>query len=781
MPRKSPTPPHEVPGTPSGGADAGVSSKVKELLKWEDLPPEYSGGKPNPEHDRAILAAFTKVFYDAVTGGHELGKGINPDQLKNFVLARAKMRGIEPRGLMDARSEGDKLQDAVDRLIEAPESLFEMTDADLEIMQREFEGAIEKCSALIDSRRPDLTDDEQRDREVKRFERGKEWLGRIQKEQRLRDWMRVPAGQVPKGVHLKHRLAFSAAKRLFVMVKIMRSSMPAGLRPGSDSMVCMIADHHARFAVDTWEAETGAEYTIDGVKYGQPFRGVLLIAPPGHGKSQFAAAFAGRDIGENPKTQITYLHAQDDMAQTYHRYIVMMFDAQHAMGRRMRAIYPKAVYKHHNSGKLWLELAEGAKTPTLQASGMTSKKLGTDSHKQIWDDIVPQSDRDQPTERERRFKILSGTWNTRQRGSKTFVMCIGTLWHNDDALSKFARLSETERYFLVSRQKCGGPNTTPQFDPLWKEVYPASELRSRFIGMNRDHDLWSANYMANPKSETTRLIRKLRFYDPDIKEHEDFMASAQLHISVDPTATNRETSDHAGLMYVGLGEVLVGQDGPNTRYETRLRILSASRVHLNQIELTEFIKDYALQRPVYQTHLEVHSTNGSATRDLLRHKYDLEVIEHAPTNKSKGIRLKSCAGVIDDSANDFRAVVEFPGQWRVVVGDDGKTVKNQDGSDKMVLVARDDMVEVEKQLVDFGVHGADEFPDCLSQITNHFLRSTELVAGSGETTRTIQAAVKQHGDPRILAMLKQYENGTHKQTVEEEDDQWLRQLHSRAD
>lgn len=771
MGRKPKVTPTDLPSAPLvADADDPTASGLK-TIEGKPLPPRYINGRPNPLHWKAKVAAVSDLAHRVTMLEADLPRGLNLSQVLDVLSFEAKHYGMDPKHVLDTRSDGEKMSDAVEKLL-AGNPIDEFADSELDLLEQETENAVSGCENLINERKVSLEEDkakemaefvqyaqEQMDTARKRAESGKIWLNRIRRVKRLRDCLRTPT--VPKGEHLRRTQAYQAAKVLIYMLIVTRSSMKMGLRDGkyADHKIHLIGPPHCRFATDTWEAENGIDYPTKGPDKGKaipgvvPYEGIILMAHPGLGKTSFVMAHAGLSASTDPQMQAAYLHSKEEKAKEKLAFIKEMFDTNNPMGRRREVLFPglRKTDDKNNASSMNLAGKDPKPSPTLIAAGVRNAGLGGDTNKQYWDDVVPQSDRDQPTERDRRFHTLAFTWKSRNRG-KGFIILSGYPFHNDDALWRHVRMAREKKIvWLVSRLPAGGPSTTPQFKPIWQEVYPAHRLRTLFEESGRNHSLWSANYMLNPISDEGRRIKCVSFYDPSAQEHIDFMKSAQMHLTIDPTATSRETSDKAGILYGGLGEVRIDRDGVDF-YENRFRVVDAARLHLNQIDLSEHVASFVLQRPTYLVHMECRSSSGSATADLIRRDYGMEVQRHDPTSKSKDIRLKDCAGVIDNSSREFPAKVEFPGVW-----ENGK------------LVCDPRFQWIIKQLLDFGVETEDDIVDALTQIVNWFLRTGDLIAGNTGATQMVQRAMEATGDPRVLAMLREYETNRDVRTADEQD------------
>lgn len=732
-------------------------------LELPDIPPSKLGGKINPEHYRVRLSHINLVAEAAVKRGGSIP--FNVESLTKMIEREASMAGLDATSISDARSEGDKIIAAVNRLLDEgdKDTIFEQTDDDIDLLIKEMERVVEGPDMCLH-----LIQDNQYTSEMiaEKKTRGKKWLNRLRRVRRLRDLARYP---IPPDVNVDKKIspamyaAWEASHILRYMLYVGRSSTIS--RPterGFQSHIYRFGRHHARFAVDTWEARTGTLFENHQILIGgrQPYKGVILIAPPGHGKSEFASHYLALEINLRPGTQALYIHAIADKAQEQKAHVARLFTRESSAGRRNTSIWNHQLDKtDNNKTKMRLKLAERSKSPTVTSTGIMSAQLGADTNIQILDDIVPQSDVDQPTERDRRFKILSGTFGTRQRGQDTFRVVIGTFWHHDDALSRLWKIGDTSDLYVRSRQKTGGPNTSPPFKPLWPEVFPAQELRRRFDEMNHNISLWSANYMGNPITEEARLIKTLAYYDPDSVEHMDFMAGAQCYVTVDPTATNKEKADKAGLVYVAVGEIQTdyAKDGTvTTGFMTKARIVDYKQIHVNQVELADTVAQYSMARPVHQVHVETRS-GYHATADILQNKYGIEAVRHDPGPKNKEQRLKACAGIVDNSLSGLQALVEFPG----VPHTDGKL--GPDEKHKPFY----------NQFLDFGYAPDDHCVDAITQLLNYLLRSGILIAG-GSATISVGRFPEQR-NPRMAEELDQYLNPRPEGDKAHEDWSWFAQ------
>lgn len=713
-------------------------------LNLPTVPPRTDKrGGVNPEHYRARLAILNMVSEAAVLRGEPLTK---IDAVTKSLHTEISLSGLDPKSIADARSDGDKARDAAEAIIESPPELFARIDKELELLEKAIDDAVtmtrdialERATESVKPYDKAANDAALAAQKEERQRRGKEWLNRLKRVRRLREMARdpLPRKGLRKGID-DH--VWKASHVLRWMAYVSRSSTQEGRTTTGEvtkSDVMRFGRHHARFAIDVYEARYGIQYTngyMQETSY--TYKGIILIAPPGHGKTTFVSHYLGLDIFLNHKTQAMYIHAVDKEASKGMNYIARLFDRSDSSGRRARSLIHAPEVRKKNEKVFELNLPDRMRSGTITPAGVMSAVLSADTNMQVVDDVVPATDVTEHTTREERTRILAGTFTTRQRGKGAFRLVTGYIWHQDDALSSMLKrnvdaIKNGDRMYYVSIQKTGGPKTNPPFYPLWPEEYPAQELRRRFVEMNANAALWSANYEANPISDTERIIRKLRYYNPLSPEHQEFSASAVYHVSVDPTATNKESSDKAGMLYAAVGEVRIVLPNGEEMFQPRLRILDAIQIHANPWELATAIDVYAKSRPVYMIHIETRS-NTHATADILLGRFGTQVNRLDPGIRSKEVRLKEVAAIIDNSSATLPAIVEFP------------RMEGNDESETQALC---------KQLLDFGFTEEDHLVDCLSQLLRHLLRSGELVTGYGGYVPPAPAQ-EEKGDPRVRKML----------------------------
>lgn len=706
------------------GAELGLDSA--------DAPAQMVEGRLNPEWMRWAYSTLSAKMMNWSLGIEQMPRGVNAAQIRDFLDATAKMNGLDPKHLADTRTSAQVYADSNRDLLRAPPRLFDIQDSQIDEMEREMNSGDTLVADLLGGRNSEVTKNAKLDREFAEMDAAKKkWLNRLARLRRLRDRARnpFPSNTFKGDFHIVH-----AAHPLRFMVYVGRSSLD-GL-----SGVLKVGKHHARIASDLYQAETNQRY--ENLRWiPDKFSAFMAVCPPGHGKTTIAAHWVVLRLCQNPRKKGLIGHAQAGEAEKDLAYVASYFDRNTANGRRTRSLFelPEVATSNTEVFDFYDTDDESKRQPTLTAHGITSKISGADADFIWFDDPCDQELAEQETTRNRVFDRMNGTWRTRLRGKKTFEITTTTLWHHDDPnCRRIALVKKNKIRLLLCQQSAGGPEQN--FVPLWPEEYPASKLKEKYAEM-RNPRLYAAAYQSNPQPEELRKIKRLAYYLPGSDEHARFMQTCIFHISLDPTATNREKSDKACLVYAGIGDVVNTVGGAQT-YEHRLRILDARQFHANQTEGVAEVCAFAEHNPVHYVHVEVRS-GFNASGEMFEAR-GLDPILHDPKNSKKELRLGHIAPMLDDSlrARGFPgAVVEFPGMLMA----DGKTVGQDD---------RSELLWLEKQVLDFGVCTDDHGVDALTQLCKHL--GPDLGVGDGAVTRQIQQAARTGIDARLVAMYAHF-------------------------
>jgi hypothetical protein len=733
------------PGTTEGDAPAGgvspaqiITATEKELLAAGAPPQRLPDGSVNIERLRWEFDIASGQGLLSLLKGQEIPKNIT--QLREILKDKCEnVYGIDPKHLMDTRSEKEKLADEIRQLRDTPDSLWALTDAQAAAIRSEMNSGDEMSKEMFGG----SGTNEALERKLLAK---KKWNERLSTLLELRDRARNP---VPKGTAPQNAKAVAAVHALRFMVYVGRSSI------GADSSVFQVGTHHVKMCVAYWMARNRTQYH-DHQWIQADHEGVMLVCPPGHGKSALVSHIWVLEIDQNPRLKGLIGHAQAGMAERNLAYIGSYFDPETANGRRNISLFNPPTLRTLTKDTMDLEdrKQESKSQKTLKAHGITAKVSGSDADFIWFDDPCDQELAEQETTRNRVYDRMNGTWRTRKRGKKTFEIITTTLWHHDDPNSRYLQLIKDNKIkFLASVQKCGGPEQG--FKPLWDEQYPTSKLKNIYAEM-RNPRLYAAAYQSNPQPAELRKIKRLAYYLPGHPQHARFLESAVFHVSLDPTATNREKSDKASFVYAGINDIVTQNPDGSQSYERRLRVLDGRNFHANQTEGVNEVCEFAARNNTHYIHVEVRS-GFNATAEMFEAR-GMDVLMHDPKNRKKELRLGDVAPMLDDTLKERGfpgAAVEFPGK----VQPDGTIGPDPESP----------LAWLEDQVLNFGVTAEDHGVDALTQLCKHL--GPEL--GLGEGASTVQAQeVQRRGDPRLERMYRMFGEKETRSAAEEEE-RWM--------
>jgi hypothetical protein len=750
------------------GEIKAIEQKLKDILPA--LPKEKNkDGTANREY---ILALLNRLNLIALSGLETGNLPMGYDALQRGLLRQAELNGFDPKHIADSRTAEEKALDVLERLSEEPSEIFGAMDEELDALEKSIQRAVELCVKYEQDKKDQEANKALSPPDPKMEAKttlGKEMLIRLQRLRRIREQAKM---ETPSAKTLGYNPgtqvnAVRASHVLRFMTYVMRSDNIDRRSRGPGGAVLEWGYHHAEMAWAIWLARSGSKVfplyvETDRKKY--PYEGAILVSPPGHGKTTIAEGFVGLALNIDPSEQVIWLHTAKEEASKNVKHITTFFDEAHPPGRRNYALFQRRLAKHgNNATTMTLETREQTKQPNLKAHGIADARSGSNASMLIMDDIVDQKQIHLQTYRDTIYNLVSGTWMRRLRGTRTFHLTTATLWHADDPVSRRIRLVHNKKSFVLVRiQRTGGPGEVPPFKAVWPEEFPSIRLKKIYQEMNNPA-LFAAQYQAFPKTDATRIVRELRLYNPLTEEHARFMRGAMFHLSVDPAATNREKSDKAGLIYAACGEVKGIRKDEGQEFEDcecRLRIVDVRQFNATQSELAEAVAHFCLSRPVDYVHVETQS-GYAATAEMLTNQYGMDVVTHVPGNKSKELRFRGVASVIEHyhyRKGGGGAVVEFPG-----------VVK--DGS----LVPDPDLRWVFDQVLNFGSHAEDHCVDALTQLCKHLVSSGAIQPGKGIISEQVMGVAEGRVEPRIAEFVRSMRNGPDNQRpVEIEDAAFFR-------
>lgn len=768
MAKRTTKPTAPVEDDEPGASLPTTQDDLRRIVQQLGLPPDRNhDGTPNPDYYRAQVDILNLKRLQLISNNEDVPSGF--EQLRKSIVESARLAGITDQELSDRRTPEQRRQDEMTRLLSGPDGFLKVSSNFAESLLESMEKTVRDTEAMIaieiDKAKKGLTAPVteqnlggtpiQTQEELDRIRnRGKEWCSLLTRARRLRELARPDqkalASRATTGspANRLRACALMASEILCFMLYVGRSNIPERKAGAAADSIYTIAGLHVRFAVGLWEAQHGIAYDPEPSFGKIPYTGAILVGHPRSGKSEVGAHWVILSIVKNPYEQIKVGHAVGPEAVKNVGYIKTVFDPYTDAGQRLAALYP-GIHKSKDDDTqdmMRLELDGGPiRDPTLTAHG-TGDAISGGAATKIWlDDPVDQREHFQSAERERKFLRINGTWLTRRTGKKAFDLTTTTLWHPEDANCrriKMARAGEINVRVVVAG--AGGPDSVPPFRPVVPELgMDEAYLREKYASM-RNPELYACVYGANPMTARSRKIRKLRFYDPLCHEHESFKRTASMHLSIDPAATNRSTSDPAGVVYAGLGWVEttdVENDRETTRRHTQLRILDAVEVPSTQAEIAEYALAHSKQYPVDWIHVETRS-GYAGTAEMLSKYLGIENVQtHDPGPKNKGVRLQQVAGLIDEAVFDAggpHASVLFPGR------------KDENGD----VVGDPNFYWLYAEFLEFGQVN-DHCVDAVTQLVHHHAPDLDIDS-RGSVSRQANQIDKDAGkDPRALAAVRE--------------------------
>jgi len=292
---------------------------------------------------------------------------------------------------------------------------------------------------------------------------------------------------------------------------------------------------------------------------------LLILAPPGHGKTTFIAAYAAWRLGLDPNERILVVSHTIDHARLILR-LIENFLTSPAFRSLFGDLVPtqRGGYVWTATEKFLIRSDFTLKDPSLLALGVGSSTIGYRATILLADDLVTQTNSMTPTQRSHLRDWFWGSLIKRlEPGGQAVV--IGARFYAQDLYGELLSLWP-HRIFISTPEK-----------PLWPERYDADFLRRE-----RRQNLFAfrAQYEQKPADFTSAFLKEswLHYYL-------EAPSPLRIYQGVDPDVLASKTKGNA---YFALATIGVGPD--NRGY-----ILDLIRAKANAKQQTAIIKEQALR------------------------------------------------------------------------------------------------------------------------------------------------------------------------------------------
>jgi len=491
-------------------------------------------------------------------------------------------------------------------------------------------------------------------------------------------------------------------------------------------------------------------------------RGLILMVPPGHGKTSLLMAKLLLLIARFPDRFMAVGHNADDEAKSRLSAVRQYVDGDSAGAARYHALFPHVALSGRkgdpDSEKAFtVDRDVVSKDPTLVARSVTSTAVeGKTLHFVGLDDPVSPKEEHEVTTRVKTCKAIEETWYERLRGvGKMWV--IGYPWANDDAFGYLIGMVKKGALQLkLVRLVCCGPEM--DFKPLWKDRPGCNRaaLKAKYRRNPRDY---RRRFQMQAIADEDRIVKKLHFYAPDDQEVARMFKIGYGGVCLDPTSSGR--GDKAGVVTGHLNPI-----------KGKLVVTTARELGQNQIELGNTVIDMIAKggvgHKIDKVLLEAR-TGFAASGQYIAHMIgtDEHIVYYNAYGQDKEKRLKAAAPYLE------RGAVLFPG------------VRRRDVDPGCDPAFGDDIIPDPKlqwfydEILDFGAVANDHAVDALTVWIVE--AADDLDMGESELVAAARALKKQQIETRkpnphmveVLRPLFNNENEGNDLSPQDEEVQWM--------
>ncbi len=665
-----------------------------------------------------------------VAGGKKLPDGCSINTMLSAAKEMAKAHGIDWSDIADRRSDTEKAADLIDRLARlGPQELLCEFDEELDALEAAMDYTEEVGDKIYDKLNdPNEPITAAQILPIEQMPEGQDpgappgpkaiaaavqnWRVRVRRVRELARRARHRSDPEARG---KRRRVQEATHQLRFQVYVNRSERNKEQIQRRAQKVFVFDAIHVQASMYTYFARGGYARTKFGLlapgdRYGPvgyeivfegvEHRGVIILMPPRHGKTEGVIADIVLAIGENPEIQMGTIHDNEKVAERTLASVASCFDKNTEQGRRNNRLFPYELdAKDNNAQSIRVKTKNRPKNPNLIAAGIFGGGLGNNLDRLYPDDVVPEKDRREPTRREARKQAYRTTWLTRDQGLRGYITLTGYPHHHKDlvwdAVLEAKKYQDTEGRegvpMWVMRAPVGGPIDKPGIPKFMSisKLYPKKWLKGKYAELG-DRHMWAANYELDPQPLGTRIVEEIELFNVDSPETRRFLDRAEHMMCVDPTSTkDPKTSDMVGLVLGAYGDrsgLSIDEMGNEHAVpEPALYMTQEMEFLANQPEIAKRMIGIADSRHhnrlINQAIVEVTGP-GHALVDFLEDLYGINNVYQAKANNlNKGERFRAVAGLIENSdPQNAPPCVCFPG--RHPIGADG----NPDYEQPLVLL-----------------------------------------------------------------------------------------------
>lgn len=318
---------------------------------------------------------------------------------------------------------------------------------------------------------------------------------------------------------------------------------------------------------------------------------LIIVAPPGSGKTTILVLFAAWMIGRQHTRHLGYISYADRVAWGRAFAIRRVIEESKAY----QLVFPEVRPDHQRWGTAEFQVLRpnlADPHPTLRAGGSTSAIVAYRLNGVIIDDPHDPKNSSSTEQREKVWENYAQAIRTRLTADSWQVV-IATRWAEQDFVGRLQKQAGWRVIVLRALNSKG--------ESYWPEEYPTADLLQRRY---ENPTVFATQYMANPAGDGGNIIRQVHYYDEPPQEA---LRRCDLIVaSAWDTAFKRGEENDFSVGYVG------GLD----RYG-RIYILDRLKGRWGLPELLEQINESTLKWQQFSIWIEDQASGQSALQVLM--------------------------------------------------------------------------------------------------------------------------------------------------------------------